>query len=382
MMISLYNFLTTREFLLLICFILFFLITSVDAQNGSPVWSDEFNGTSVDTDNWEFQIGNGTDYDLPDGWGNNELQYYREENASVEDGYLSITAKEENFGGKSYTSARLRTKNKADFLYGKIEARIMLPTGQGMWSAFWMLPTDQVYGGWAASGEIDILEATNIPTEVRGTIHYGGEWPANVYSTAPYTEEIDEEITDFSDDFHVYTLLWDTTEIRWYVDGNHFSTKTYWYSTGGEYPAPFDKRFHLLLNLAVGGTLPGPPDQTTVFPQKLLVDWIRVYDLADVTGIEQSDMGQKQPDEFILDQNYPNPFNSRTKICYFLPHADYVTVKVYNLLGEEIQLLVNEYQKAGDHTVFFDAFRLSSGIYLYSLQARNFIRIKKMILLQ
>lgn len=236
------------------------------------LWSDEFDGTDVNTDNWEFQIGNG----CPDlcWWGNNELQYYtsRPINVRISDGNLIIEAHEESYAGHDYTSARLRTYQKNEFIYGKFEARIKLPRGQGMWPAFWMLPTDWVYGGWAASGEIDIMESKNIPTTIHGTIHYGGEWPNNTSSGGTYSDG-----TDFSEGFHVYTLEWEPFEMRWYVDGILYSTKTSWWSSGGSYPAPFDQRFHFLLNIAVGGNFPGPPDGSTVFPQQMLVDYVRVY---------------------------------------------------------------------------------------------------------
>ena len=238
------------------------------------VWSDEFDGTSLDETKWEYMIGDGTDIGLPAGWGNNELQYYRPENATVANGYLTIEGRAESFNGYNYTSSRLRTMGKADFKYGRIEARIDLPTGQGVWPAFWMLPTDFVYGGWAASGEIDIMEAVCHDTyTVHGTLHYGGAWPDNVYSGKGYRNG-----TDFAQDFHVYTIEWEPGEIRWYVDGDHYQTQIFWYSSPTEpYPAPFDQKFHILLNMAIGGNWPGSPDASTVFPQQMIVDYVRVY---------------------------------------------------------------------------------------------------------
>ncbi|RPH91988.1 MAG: glycosyl hydrolase family protein, partial [Calditrichaeota bacterium] len=159
----------------------------------------------------------------------------------------------------------------------KIEARLKLPSGQGMWPAFWMLPTDWVYGGWAASGEIDVMEAVNIPKQIVGSIHYGGVYPDNASSNGYYSQGHGPKAVDFSKDFHVYTLEWTANQMKWYVDGNLYSTKTTWWSSGGPFPAPFDQRFHILLNLAVGGNWPGAPDATTVFPQKYYIDWVRVY---------------------------------------------------------------------------------------------------------
>jgi len=238
------------------------------------VWSDEFEGTEVDLSKWTFQLGDGTEVGLPPGWGNNELQYYRAENATVADGFLTITAKEEPFGGRNYTSARMRSLGKGDWTFGRMEMRARMPIGQGLWPAFWMLPSDSVYGTWAASGEIDIVEYIGSqPYRILGTIHYGGPWPNNYYSSTDYFLPSGT----FHDDFHVFAIEWDYGKIRWYVDGALFSTRTNWFSFGGPFPAPFDVDFHLLLNLAVGGNLPGPPAPSTVFPQEYVIDYVRVY---------------------------------------------------------------------------------------------------------
>ena len=240
------------------------------------VWNDEFDGASVDTAKWNFE-------NKGDGFGNNEAQYYRTENATIENGKLVINAKKENYGGRSYTSAKLFSQNKADFKYGKIEASIKLPLGQGFWPAFWMMPTDSVYGGWASSGEIDIMEAKGrLPYVVGGTIHYGGSWPNNVYASRNYNFPQGQSINEF----HTYGIEWEPGEIRWYVDGNLFSTQTNWYTNGssGEekysFPAPFDQKFYPILNLAIGGTFDGgllPPDN--LFPARMEVDYVRVYEL-------------------------------------------------------------------------------------------------------
>ena len=236
-------------------------------------WADEFYLPTINSANWTHQI-------MGDG-GNAELQYYtaRSVNSRVESGHLVIEARREDYqvGGQTYkfTSARLRTAGKQDFLYGKIEARIKLPKGAGMWPAFWMMPTDSVYGGWAASGEIDIMESANQMSSIGGTIHYGGAWPANVYSGNTYSNGM-----DFSADYHTYSIEWEPTVMRWYVDGILYSTKTSWWSSSGAYPAPFNQRFHIILNLAVGGTYTGIlnwQDVTTNLPQQMLIDWVRVY---------------------------------------------------------------------------------------------------------
>jgi len=239
------------------------------------VWQDEFDGNTIDAGKWGFEVNGG-------GGGNNELQYYtaRPENASVANGVLSIKALKEHYcssdGCREYTSARLRTLNKGDWLYGRMEARIKLPGGQGLWPAFWMLPSDSVYGGWAASGEIDILEAVNAGASggntVYGTLHYGGSWPNNTSSGKSFVPN-----SSILTNFHTYAVEWEPGVIRHYVDGTLYSTQTQWWSSGGAFPAPFDKRFHILLNVAVGGNWPGAPNASTQFPQRMDVDWVRVY---------------------------------------------------------------------------------------------------------
>lgn len=264
-------------------------LAAQDAQDDwVQVWSDEFDGDSLDLNKWEHEVNAW-------GGGNNELQFYtdRETNVRLENGMLVIQAHAERFTGvdqrdgetrtRDYTSGRIRTKNKGDWRYGRFEARIKMPIGQGIWPAFWMMPTDSVYGGWAASGEIDIMEYLgHEPERVHGTLHYGGQWPRNSHSGEPF--ELDEG--SFAEEFHTFAIEWEEGEIRWYVDGEHVQTQTQWHSENGEYPAPFDKRFHLILNLAVGGNWPGAPDESTVFPQSLLVDYVRVYQRAN--GVNSS----------------------------------------------------------------------------------------------
>lgn len=237
------------------------------------VWNDEFEGTTVDDTKWTFQSGDGCDINLC-GWGNNELQWYTPHNTTVADGYLTITAQEQELAGRAYTSSRLRSINKGDWRYGRFEIRAKLPTGQGLWPAIWMMPTDNVYGGWAASGEIDIMEALgHEPRIVHGTLHYGASWPNNRSSGGAYTLPSGT----FADDFHTFALEWEAGEIRWYVDGKLYLTQNEWSTTAAPFPAPFDQRFHFILNVAVGGNWPGNPDDSTVFPQQMVIDYVRVY---------------------------------------------------------------------------------------------------------
>ena len=237
------------------------------------VWSDEFNGSAIDDKKWHFEI-NGK------GGGNDELQYYtkRPANAAIQDGRLVITALKEDYNGpdghRDYTSARLVTQGAGDWKYGRFEARLKLPKGKGVWPAFWMMPTENVYGTWPLSGEIDIMEVIGQEPNVQhGTLHYGDPWPKNVHTGG----EIKLPEGDFSDAFHVFAVEWEPAAFRWYLDGKLFHTETKWWAAGAAFPAPFDEKFFLILNVAVGGAWPGPPDDKTVFPQRLEVDYVRVY---------------------------------------------------------------------------------------------------------
>ncbi|MEI5909090.1 carbohydrate binding domain-containing protein [Bacillus spongiae] len=254
----------------------------------SLVWNDEFNQTEIDRGKWTFDIGNGyidgASGEFIPGWGNNEKQYYtdRPENAKTEDGKLVITAKKEDYEGYSYTSSRLKTKGLFSKAYGKFEMKASLPVGKGYWPAFWMLPEDDKYGGWAASGEIDILEVQGSnPYEAIGTLHYGEMWPNNKYTGAHYAFDNGSTVADE----HVYSVEWEPGEIRWYVDGKLRQTQNNWYGKGPNtaanfaYPAPFDQPFHMLLNVAIGGNFDGDPTEETMFPQSMDVEYVRVYDL-------------------------------------------------------------------------------------------------------
>ena len=210
--------------------------------------------------------------------------------------YNGDGARKEAHEGCGFTSARLRTvdaggKPLFSQRYGRFEIRAKLPVGQGLWPAIWMLPNDNPYGGWASSGEIDIMEARGQePRKVLGTLHFGSAWPANAESGAVFDFGAGQSIAEF----HTYALEWEPGEMRWYVDGTLYSTKRSWWSSskrnpqGGlrpsseaelnPWPAPFDKSFHLLLNLAVGGRFLGPPNATTPFPARIEADYVRVYE--------------------------------------------------------------------------------------------------------
>jgi len=271
----------------------------------------------------------------------------------------------------------MRTLNKGDWKFGRIEMRAKLPFGQGLWPAFWMLPTDNVYGGWAASGEVDIMELVgHEPNKSHGTLHYGGAWPNNRSSSNSYTLPA----KNFSDDFHLFAVEWKAGEMRWYVDDLHYQTQTSWWSTGGPFPAPFDQRFHILLNVAVGGNWPGNPDASTIFPQTMQVDYVRVYQ-DGTTAVEEKDSAFV-PKEFALHQNYPNPFNPTTTIRYDLPQADSVLLEIFDMAGQKVQTLINQTQRPGQYLIPFDGRTLSSGVYVCKMRTTHFQQAFKMVLLR
>ncbi|HAT41288.1 MAG TPA: glycosyl hydrolase family 16 [Rheinheimera sp.] len=281
------------------------------ASGWSLVWSDEFDGSSLDTNKWNYEVNCA-------GGGNNEKQCYTADSANsfVADGMLNIVAKPAAEGAeKPYTSARITTRKKADFKYGRFEMRAKLPSGQGSWPAFWMMPTDSVYGDWPRSGEIDIMEAVNlkvkdaqgnVESNVHGTLHYGKPWPNNSSTGVNYTLEKNP-----ADEFHTYAVEWQQGEIRWYVDDYLYATQRqsevrynsknqavglkhrgwfteYYDQTTGKLTtfwssAPFDQKFFLILNFAVGGNWPenvnnkGIDASAFTNGQKFTIDYVRAY---------------------------------------------------------------------------------------------------------
>ncbi len=279
-----------KNFVLFLFFVLLMCVQScknLDAKNqqfSNPtanntewklVWEDTFDTDGhPDPDNWDYDVADGCPHVC--GWGNNELQYYTKRNlnnARVENGNLIIEAHRTKMGKKEYTSARLVTKGKQSWRNGKIEIRAKLPTGLGTWPALWMLPEDNAYGGWPRSGEIDIMEHVGYnPDTIFGTVHteafnhgIGTQVDAGIFD--PNTE----------DEFHNYSIIWNDHTISWYIDGDqyhefHNKNKTYkeW---------PFDKRFHLIMNIAVGGNWGGKHGvDPNIFPQKMEVDYVKVFE--------------------------------------------------------------------------------------------------------
>lgn len=234
----------------------------------SLVMEDNFdeNG-SLNAAMWNYEIGTGTD-----GWGNNELQYYtdRPENIVVENGMLKITALNESYMGESYTSARIQTKGKFEQKYGRYEARIKLPLGKGIWPAFWLLGANSDTVIWPECGEIDIMEYLgSAPTTVFGTVH-----GPNYFGNDAISKEYSLTNSRFDTDFHVFGIEWDENYINFYVDNVLYNQITPEDVTG---EWVFNQPFYIILNMAVGGNLPGAPNNDTVFPQEMLIDYVRVY---------------------------------------------------------------------------------------------------------
>jgi beta-glucanase (GH16 family) len=229
------------------------------------IWQDEFDRKEIDRIRWRLDVGY-------TGEANGELEIYtdRSENACIENSCLVIAAREENYQGYRYTSARLKTQGLHSWVYGRVEARIKIPTGQGIWPAFWMLGEDVTIRGWPDCGEIDIMENIGSrPDTVRGTIH-GPGYCRDDGIWADYTLNGQK----FADDFHLFAVEWEPNQIRWYVDNILYNTLTV-ENVPGKWV--FGHPFFILLNVAVGGYWPGYPDETTIFPQFMAVDYVRVY---------------------------------------------------------------------------------------------------------
>lgn len=246
-----------------------------DGSNLSPdnytgynlVWGDEFSGAAINTDNWVFETGNNN------GWGNNELEYYTDSrnNSFVYQNHLVIEAWKENISSFNYSSARIKTQDKKSFKYGRIDIRAKLPIGQGIWPALWMLGSNITSTDWPKCGEIDIMEVIGKePSNLYATCHFGNLW--NDKSSCGGDTSI---VGTFDEAFHLFSIDWDENGIAWKLDGKifHYCNRT----AAGSYPYPFDSNFFFIFNVAVGGNWPGNPDANTIFPKRMVVDYVRVF---------------------------------------------------------------------------------------------------------
>lgn len=233
------------------------------------VWQDEFEGNMINSAHWGFDIGDG----CPNlcGWGNNELQYYRAENAWVAENVLTIEARQENYGNRNYTSARVISRGKKSFKYGRVDIRALLPRGQGMWPALWMLGNNISAVGWPKCGEIDIMEmigGSNRENQCYGTLHWD-----DGQGHASYGTKFTLPSKTFADAYHVFSIIWDANSIKWYVNDQPYTQVNI---TSPEM-SEFHQEFWFIMNVAVGGIWPGNPDASTKFPQQMKVDYIRVF---------------------------------------------------------------------------------------------------------
>jgi beta-glucanase (GH16 family) len=233
------------------------------------VWSDEFSGTSLDMNSWNYETGNGSN-----GWGNNELEYYTSttKNSFVSNGNLIIEARKESISGFNYSSARLTTQNKKTFTFGRIDIRAKLPVAKGMWPALWTLGTNISNVGWPGCGEIDMMELIGTyPGRVYGTLH----WKNATGDHASKGAQHDLDSGNFSQQFHVFSTIWSQDTIKWLIDDQLYLTTTKADVDPATYP--FNASQFFIFNVAVGGNWPGAPDDTTVFPERMFVDYVRVF---------------------------------------------------------------------------------------------------------
>ena len=237
--------------------------TPMSYPNYNLVWNDEFDGTSLSND-WIYETGNGSW-----GWGNNESQFYRQENTSVEDGFLTITAKQEYFAGFDYTSSRIKTQGNQSFKYGRIDIRAKLPYSQGIWPALWMLGENISSVGWPTCGEIDIMELIGGSGYNDRTIHGTAHWNDNGHAMYGQANSLNSGM--YNDEFHVFSIIWDSSHIKWFRDDIQYNILDI------SNLSAFHDDFFFIFNVAVGGNWPGYPNSTTVFPQTMVVDYIRVF---------------------------------------------------------------------------------------------------------
>jgi len=234
----------------------------------SLVWQDEFGGEELDSTYWNYETGG-------HGWGNNEWQYYRSRNAYLREDLLVIEAREENYGGRNYTSARITTKDKLEFVYGRVDIRAALPTGQGIWPALWLLGANFTEVGWPSSGEIDLMEMLgHEDSRVYGTVHWNSNGSQAQYPLGGAGKKLEGSET-YHNRYHVFSLLWSETQLEWLVDDQSYLKFDI---TNAADLAAFRKKFFLIFNVAVGGNWPGYPTAETQFPQYMLVDYVRVFE--------------------------------------------------------------------------------------------------------
>jgi beta-glucanase (GH16 family) len=331
---------------IIISLLLTFQSTLSYSQNWQLVWSDEFSD-SISSD-WVFETGRGSN-----GWGNNELQYYRKENATVENGALVVTAKKESFNGASYTSARLKTQGLKSWKYGKIEAKISLPSFQGAWPAFWMLGDNISSVGWPSCGEIDIMEKVNTTNEIHGTIH----WQDHNLQYANYGTG-----SGFNGiGYHIYTVEWDSQFIRWFIDRVQYHIVNIENGVNGT--DEFHEKYFIVLNMAIGGNWPGFNVDDSALPAKMHIDYVRVYQ--EGSAVNASTITKKEDTPKVL----PNPSVGNITITNYSEVVG-LSYEIFNAIGIKIKEgILNDSQISVDD--------ISSGIYWLKLSNGKVVKFCK-----
>ena len=312
------------------------LISFQSSAQWVMIWNDEFDNSTLDNSKWVNDVGG-------NGWGNNEAQYYTAGNANltIANGEARFTAKDEQLGTNEYTSSKIISKNLFDIKYGKIEGRMKMPMGKGLWPAFWMLGSNIDAVSWPQCGEIDIMEHINNETKVHGTAHWdnvGHQYLGGIINNDPTA-------------FHTYSITWDSLAIKWYMDDQLYYLLNIQNNVNGT--EEFHERFYLILNLAVGGNWPGYPDGATVFPADFVVDYVRVY----------KDQAQLMVDELVSSnlRVYPNPANENLML-EGIDGQESLNYAIYSLSGEKLS--ESMLQAANSINVSF----LISGMYILEIK--------------
>ena len=335
----------------ILLFLFFIYQSNLKAQQWNLVWADEFSSSQINTTNWTYDLGG-------DGWGNNELQNYTNsnDNSTISNDNLLIIAKQQQINGNAYTSARLKTQGLQSWRYGKIEARIKLPMQKGLWPAFWMIGNNITSIGWPKCGEIDIMEHVNTENKVHGTIHwdnnghnyYGGQTPANIEGQ-----------------YHIYSIEWNPDSIKWLMNGIKYWSANI--ANNINNTEEFQNPFFIILNVAVGGNWPGSTDNTTVLPDTMFVDYVRVYQ-------QFNNLNEKT----ILNNNFsvsPNPVQSVLNITSLNATIEYVSIT--NISGQEI---LSRKFTPNNKTESIDISHLTKGIYFAKVFDGTFFQNIKVVL--
>jgi beta-glucanase (GH16 family) len=311
------------------------------------VWSDEFNGDSVDNSKWGLE--------LQEGDHGSTSYTSRPQNLFVANGCMALQAQKESYGGQPYTSSQVSTRNKASWCYCRIDVRAKLPAGKGMWPAIWLMPVQSAYGGWPSSGEIDIMENLGANTRLDyTTIHFGpNNQSLQKTCTAPATATL-------SDSFHVYTMIWDSLSFNFYLDSINYGTMNQWAPSNVAYPKPFDKSFFLILDLAIGGSWGGLPDTNTVFPQSMLVDWVHVYQRGVLSVLPRAT-------RIPLESDLSMAISGRI-LNYALKSNARVTLALYDARGRRILSIIDGDRSQGKYSIDLAAYRLAKGVYICNLE--------------